>query len=120
MYGLCFYVSSRLYVSPILIRKAVCTNSGKAKKSYHVDAKTLDIECKVDTMTQQHPCKDILERSISYDVVNEILDLKSGNLSCCVILISAWIFSSTRGPHFIIVIWTPCTEAFAQLTAFIH
>lgn len=46
MYGLCFYVSSRLYVSPILIRKAVCMNSGKAKESYHVDAKTLDIKFK--------------------------------------------------------------------------
>lgn len=59
MYELCLYVSSRLDVLPILIRKAVYMNNGKAKESYHVDAKTLDIKCKGthnDTVTslQRH------------------------------------------------------------------
>lgn len=62
MYGLCLYVSSHLDGLPILIRKAVYMDSGQAKISYHVDAKTLDIKCKGrhnDTITslQRHSRK---------------------------------------------------------------
>lgn len=62
-------------------------NGRRVKKSYFIDAKTLHI--KYGYRHNNIPARTIRPvKSVSYVVVKETLDFKSGNLSFCVILIS--------------------------------